>query len=317
MIRAMLMIPFDDAMTGELAAELAGFDGMELTTVHDADEALRDIPDITDIQVLFTFFAERRLIKAARSLRWIQALISGTDRIELDEEEAQRIVLTNARGFHGTPVSEAVIAMMLALGRDLPRAVRNQAAHKWQPWNTRLLAGSTLVIVGVGAIAEALGPKCKALGMRVEGVSRTVREVAGFDRIRPREKLLDAVAQGDYVVLLAPADSSSRGIIGRDVIAAMRPTSFLINVARGSLVDDDALIEALCRGRIAGAALDTANDEPLGPNHRYWDVPHLLLTPHMAGRYEGSIRSLFPLLRANWNHYREGRLQHMVNLVSR
>ncbi len=313
MVRAMLLVPPDAAMTRDLVGELSGFDGIELTTAHDVDEALRFIPDI---EVLFTFFAERRLLEAARSLRWIQALISGTDRIELDEAAARRIVLSNARGFHGTPVSEAALAMMLALGRDLPRAVRNQAAHAWQPWNARLLAGSTLLIVGVGAIAAALGLKCKALGMRVEGISRTVREVAGFDLIRPREALRDAVAEADYVVLLAPADASSRGLFGREVIAAMKSTSFLINVARGSLVDDDALIDALRRGRIAGAALDAVNDEPLGPEHRYWEVPRLILTPHMAGRHEGSIRALFPLLKANWSCYRAGDLQHMANRVN-
>ena len=314
MIRAMVLLPPDEAMTRDLVGELSGFDGIELTTAHDAGAALRDLPDV---EVLFTFFAERRLLEAARSLRWIQALISGTDRIELDEVAARRIVLTNARGFHGTPVSEAVIAMMLALGRDFARVLRNQAAREWRPWNVRLLAGSTVVIVGVGSIAEALGPKCKALGMRVEGISRTVRDVTGFDRVRRRENLRETVAEADFIVLLAPADDSTRGIIGREIIAAMKPTSFLINVARGSLVDDDALIDALCRGRIAGAALDAVTDEPLGPDHRYWHVPRLILTPHMAGRHEGSIRELFPLLRTNWCHYRAGELQQMANRVSR
>lgn len=314
MVRAMLLLPPDEAMTRDLVGELSKFEDIELTTAHDAGAALRDLPDV---EVLFTFFAERRLLEAARSLRWIQALISGTDRIELDEEAARRILLTNARGFHAAPVSEAVIAMMLALGRDFPRVFRNQAAREWRPWNARLLAGSTVVIVGVGSIAEALGRKCKALGMRVEGISRTVREVAGFDRVRGRETLRDTVAEADFVVLLAPADDSSRGIIGREAIAAMKPTSFLVNVARGSLVEDEALIDALRRGRIAGAALDAVTDEPLGPDHRYWDVPRLILTPHMAGRHEGSIRALFPLLRANWRHYRAGELQHMANRVSR
>ena len=314
MIRAMLSFPPGEAVPDELISGLSALEGIELTVARDPGQALGGI---AGIEVLFTLFADRRLIEAARSLRWIQALISGTDRIALTQEDRRRIVLTSAHGLHGDAVSEAALSLMLALARDIPRALRSQGERLWRPWNATLLAGRTLVIVGVGAISEALALKCKALGMRVEGISRTVRAVSGFERIRPRDELRQAAASADFLVLLASADPGTERLIDADVIAAMKSSAFLINVARGSLVDDDALIEALRGGRLAGAALDSVTGEPLAPEHRYWDVPRVLITPHMAGRHEGYWRSLVPLIRSNWNHYVRGEPGAMRNLVTK
>ena len=148
--------------------------------------------------------------------------------------------------------------------------MRAQDEHQWKRWPAKLLHDKTVGILGIGVIAEALAPKCKAMGMTVVGITSSPRKVAGFDRVHPMGELLTVLPKLDYLVLLTPYSPATHHMIDAKVFAAMKPTSYLINVARGGVVDEDALVEALRAKTIAGAALDVFNQEPLPPDHPLW-----------------------------------------------
>lgn len=312
MARAMLIIPPQEPMRDELVERLGRLPGLQLTL---ADDEAAAMPAIAEQEILFTFAASRRLLEAAPALRWIQALISGVDMIALDRAASPLVALTNAHGIHGHAVSESALGLMFALARDHAKAMRQQAERSWTPWTPRLLAGGVLVIVGVGAIAEVLAGKCQALGMRVEGVTGSVRTVPGFDVIHPRGDLHRALGGADVVVLLAPNRPENHHMIDAAALAAMQPSAFLINVGRGVLVDDDALLGALRAGRIAGAALDAVNGEPLGPASPYWDAPNVLLTPHISGRNTHYVEDLMGIVEVNLRCFIDRDAASMINLV--
>jgi phosphoglycerate dehydrogenase-like enzyme len=261
--------------------------------------------------------AEHVLEKAAK-LKWIQALGSGVDGITNRPALRSEVVVTNLHGIHGPPVSEAALMAMLGLARGLPRTVRSQQLHKWErSVPPSLLKGKTVVIFGVGVISSELAPKCKALGMRVIGVSSTARQVTGFDHVHARSELEQVVRQADYLVLLTPYSAATRGSVGANIFAAMKPTSYLVNLARGGVVDEDALIEALKKGRIAGAALDVFNQEPLPDNHPLWGMDNVLITPHLGGFYDGYVDEALPVIEHNLHKFLAGDTASMINLVKR
>jgi phosphoglycerate dehydrogenase-like enzyme len=210
---------------------------------------------------------------------------------------------------------------MLALSRHLPGQLRNQEKRIWgDGWTSShtptLLQGKTVGIFGVGLIAEALAPKCKALGMRVVGISRTPRDLAGFDEIRPRDQLLDIVPQLDYLLALLPGSPDNNQAVSAGVFAAMKPSAFFINVARGSVVDEDALIDALQTGRIAGAALDVFAREPLPADSPLWGMENVIITPHRAGLSDVYTDLAMPIIEENIRRFLAGDIAHMINVIN-
>src|SRR4051812_37036827 len=205
-----------------------------------------------DILVSFGPMLKDEVFRDAPKLKWIQALGTGVDGVIDQPSLSPDVVITNIRGIHGEPVSEAALMAMLALSRRLPDSVRYQDKHSWTRWPPRLIDGKTVGIYGVGLIAEALAPRCEALGMTVIGFTSAKRELPGFDRMHLRSELMEVVGELDYLVLLVPYSEETRHSIDPRIFAAMKPTSYLINLARGGIVDEDALIKALESDRIAG-----------------------------------------------------------------
>jgi D-2-hydroxyacid dehydrogenase (NADP+) len=206
---------------------------------------------------------------------------------------------------------------MLALSRRVPQLVRNQAAHVWdRSLKPRVLDRRTLVIVGVGAIAVHIAKVCKVLGMTTIGLSRTPRQIAGFDAILPREKLLEAAAEADFLLVLAPYSKENDRIINAAVFDAMKPGACLINIARGGVVDEGALIEALRTGKIAGAGLDVFAEAPLPATSPLWDMENVFITPFIGGlsdRYEDDIMTV---IKPNLRGFLAGRYDEMINRVA-
>jgi D-2-hydroxyacid dehydrogenase (NADP+) len=274
-------------------------------------------PYIADADVLITFGAHMadRVLEQGVNLRWIQALGTGVDGIADSPALRSGVIVTNLRGLHGPAVSESVLASMLALARDLPRSLANQQRAQWQRFPVRLLQGKTVGILGIGAIAEELAPRCGALGMRAVGVSSAPRPVPGFERIDAVGELEHVAGEVDYLVLLTPYTAATHGIVSAQVLGAMRPSSFLINVARGGIVDEPALITALEQHRIAGAALDVFTEEPLPPDHPFWRLDNVILTPHIAGFHVGYIDDALPIVEENLRHFITGSADMMRNVV--
>lgn len=238
------------------------------------------------------------LFAAASRLRWVQLVATGTDNVA-DHLDGSRVALTNAHGLHGTQMTEAALAAMLALARQVPRIIRNQDARRWERFPARLLHGKTVGIVGMGAIASAMAPVFNALGMRLIGVSAAPRPVAGFDRVVGRDALVETAATLDYLVLLAPYSASTHAMIDAAVLAALKPDAFLINLARGGIVDEAALLTALRERRLAGAALDVFAVEPLPADSVFWGLDNVIVTPHLGGFHAGYAADVEALTARN------------------
>ena len=252
----------------------------------------------------------------APHLKWIHALTTGTDGIDDLPSLRPDVLLTSTRGIHGASMSEAALMAMLAMSRDFPRAVRNQDRHVWERWPARLLEGRTVGIVGVGLIGAALAPKCKALGMTVVGVDPVQRSVPGVDRMVAWEQIGQVIGELDFVVLFVPSSASTRGIVNRELLAAMKPTAFLVNLGRGEVIDDEALIRTLREGGIAGAALDVFRAEPLAPDHPYWSLENVIITPHLGGAFDEYPDRALPIIRENMRRFLAGDTANMINLVN-
>ncbi|HUL91471.1 MAG TPA: D-2-hydroxyacid dehydrogenase [Burkholderiales bacterium] len=276
-------------------------------------------PYIGDADILLTFGAHMadHVLEKGKKLRWIQALGTGVDGIVDRPPFREGVLVTNMHGLHGDSVPEAAIMLMLALARDLPRAMRNRNARKWERYPSRLLKGKSVGIFGVGAIARSLAPKCKSFGMRVDGISSSPRVMEGFDRVVHRDELERAVRDLDFLVLLTPYTPETRGIVDARVLGAMKPSAFLVNLARGGIVDEDALLAALREKRLAGAALDVFATEPLPEGHPFWSMDNVIVTPHLGGFHDQYAEEALPTLVDNFRKFLAGDIDGMANVVKR
>src|SRR5262245_52128199 len=294
-------------------AILAKHPDFAVVTVSNIDALEQEI-DRADI--LMSFGAQlrhRNMFARAQKLKWVNALGTGLDGIMDAPPLGANVIVTATRGIHGVPMSEMAFMLMLGLARDFPRVVHAQDKGIYRRWTPSLLHEKTVGILGVGQIAEALAPRCKAFGMTVVGISRTSRSLPGFDRIVPRADLAVAVRDLDFFILLVPFDAETQGIVSRDVIAAMKPSGYLINLARGGVVDEPALMAALQERRIAGAALDAFEHEPLPPESPWWRARNTIVTPHLAGTYDRYAEDAFRQFDANLSHFLAGRPELMTN----
>jgi D-2-hydroxyacid dehydrogenase (NADP+) len=261
-------------------------------------------------------FSEQ-LVRRAKRVRWIQAFTTGTDGLIGLSSLRREVVVTSGRGIHGPQVAEMALLLMIALGRDLPRALRNQRKALWERFDQRRIFGKTVVILGVGIIGADLATRAKAFGMRVIGVTRTPRELPGFDRMHTYAQLVAAAAEADYLVVITPYSPQTDKIVNAGIFAAMKPDSYLINVSRGRVCDEDALLQALQENRIAGAGMDAMATEPLPAGHPFWSDPRVIVTPHVSGGSDFSPALLMPIIEGNMKCFLEDRLSEMVNVVPR
>jgi phosphoglycerate dehydrogenase-like enzyme len=285
-----------------------------------ADAELRMVPSsqlaeaLPGADVLFVYdFSSSALESAwpaADSLRWVQVAAVGVDAVLFDEMIESEVIVTNSRGIFERPIAEYVLGQILAFAKDFRRSTRAQQGQQWQHFESEPIAGAAVVIVGTGPVGRAIAHLLGAVGMNVRGVGRTTRTDTDFGAIT--SDLHAAVANADYVVLAAPLTAQTRGIMDADALAAMPPRARLINVGRGELVVTDALVAALQAGRLAGAALDVVDPEPLPGGHPLWTVPNVVLTPHNSGDVCGWTIELQKQFTANFRRYRSGLPLHNV-----
>jgi D-2-hydroxyacid dehydrogenase (NADP+) len=317
MTELLIILTFPERVSMQYLAPLRAW--FPELTINLVDHHSKIAPFIGSADALLTFgpMINDDVVRPARRLKWFQALGSGVDNIVDLPSLAPGVIVTNLHGIQGTPVSEAALLAMLALSRGFPRVLRNQDQHRWERFPARLLDGKTAGILGVGVIAGALAPKLKAMGVTVVGITATPRDVAGFDRMHHRDELVEVVRGLDYFVLLAPYSAATRGIVDAAVLAAMKPDSYLINLARGGVVDEAALLETLRRGGIAGAALDVFGEEPLPADHPFWGLENVILTPHLGGFCDVYVDHALPVVEANMRRFLAGDFANMINIVQR
>ena len=268
----------------------------ERTTPDDEseDEAKATLPTIMErAEVILTNpIVPDDILARAPELKWLQLTSAGVDRL-FDTETVQsgRISVTTATGMHAVPISEYVIGAMIAFAKGFPRAMQAQAERQWRPYLAQELEDMTVGIVGVGAIGGRVAEVAKALGMRVIAMRRTAgQRMTGaetgndcFDELLPPSDLDYLLRQSDYVVLALPLTSHSHHLIGEEQLRLMKPNAVIVNIARGGVIDQEALIRALKAGTIQGAVVDVTDPEPLPSENELWTLPNVLITPHVSG----------------------------------
>lgn len=284
---------------GALARLCPGYD---FTAVTEPEEVARQGAGAA-VLVALAPAVSGDMVAAMPRLEWVQALTTGVDNLLTMPELAPHVAITNCRGIHGPQMSELAMLLMLALARRFPRIVHNQASAIWERWPQPLLAGKTICIVGLGAIAEELARRCAPFQMRVTGVSDGRSRVDGFAAVYRRADITRAVADADFVVVVVPYSAATHHLVGADVLAAMRPDAFLINLSRGGCVDEQALLAALAADGIAGAGLDVFNTEPLPATSPLWRLPNVIVTPHIGGMSDTYHEQALPLVAANLDAY--------------
>lgn len=282
---------------GAAAAAAAGTDAVWLTGFAAAD-VVRQV-----------------LERGGRRLRWMHYSSTGVEHMRLVEFRERGVILTNGAGLYANPIAEHVIMCMLAARLNLLGLVRAQAAATWAPEeeSEQELQGSVALILGYGALGRAVGVRARALGVTVLGARR--RGDSPFeDGVSSGDTWRAQLGQADFVVLALPATPETRGILGAQELAAMKAGAWLINVARGSLVDEDALVDALSSGHLGGAALDAFQVEPLPRAHPFWTLPNVLLSPHSSWRSSRLDEREVTLFSDNLQRFIDGdRLRNVVD----
>lgn len=233
---------------------------------------------------------------------WIHTIQSGVDLFPLDELEDAGVVLTNSTGIHGPAIGESVACYMLMFGRRFHRAVAHQQNREWrQPdWDAAFtIAGESLCVVGLGTLGKGIVDRATALGLEVTGVRRSGEPVDGVERVYTPDALHEAIADARFVAVAVPLVAETRHLFDAAAFEAMRDDAVLMNVARGPVIDEPALIEAIEGGGIAGAALDVFAEEPLPPDSPLWGLDEVIITPHQAGFTVDYYRLVGDIVRRN------------------
>ncbi|MCK8615523.1 D-2-hydroxyacid dehydrogenase [Gordonia sp. C13] len=297
-----LLISPDDPPPGNLA-EIEELATVRLCTAGDLGSALPG----ADVLVLWDFFS-RGLAdhwgEATASLRWVHVCAAGVDSLLFDELKASDVVVTNAHGVFDRPIAEFVLASILARDKRLHESMALQRDRVWKHRETVGTSRSSALVIGTGGIGRATAQLLRAVGMHVVGGGRTARESdPDFGRVIATADLADHVGHFDNVVTIAPLTPQTAGMIDADVLAAMKPGAHLINVGRGELVDEPALIDALRSGHLGAASLDVFATEPLPADSELWDLPGVAISAHMSGDALGWREALSEQVLENLRRY--------------
>lgn len=295
---------------------LAKYPEMQIVHTDDAGVPAGDIADATVlIRWWYSLEAFNQLLQLAPNLKWVYTPSAGIEYMNVELLQARGVILTNAAGVHGIPIAEFVMMYILthmkktALLMSFPR-------DAWEATErTKLdeLYGKTMAIIGLGGIGQETAKRASAFGMRVIGSRRRPQPTPWVDEVVSDEAWRSLLPHADVVVLSTPLTERTRGMFDADAFALMKPDAYLINVARGNVIDTNALIEALQSKRIAGAGLDVQPEEPLPPTHPLWDAPNVWITPHISASSPKTRQRMTELFIDNLNRFLYQ--QPMVNVV--
>ena len=277
----------------------------------DSADVLFSLPDVDPAQLARTASANPRL-------RWAMTMAAGGGSqlraADLTPEQLERIAVTTSAGAHGGPLAEFALLGVLAGAKTLPRLQAHQRAHEWAPrWEMRHLDRMRVLVVGLGGIGRACAALFHAVGATVLGTTRSGAPVDGVDELVPIQDLAAAAADVDAIVVTLPGTDATTGLIGQEVLGAVRPGTILVNVGRGTVVDETALLGALEDGRIGLAALDVVAREPLTADSPLWDHPHVLLSPHTAALDSREEERITEQFIANLRRFLDG--EELANRV--
>lgn len=278
---------------------------IELSELPVPVEMVQDGEPFDRTDAVVTFGPGKNVLDAG----WVHCIRAGYDEFNLDAYEREGVILTNSNGIHGTSVGETVTGFLLAFARRLHRYRDRQGSKLWkrEPQDVPFtLAGETICVVGLGTLGQGIATHASGLEMNVVGVRRSGAETPGVEDVFTPDRLESAVEDARFVAIATPLTDETEGLIDRAVFEAMREDAYLINVARGPVVDESALIEALERESIAGAGLDVFETEPLAETSPLWDFENVIITPHVAAMTNTYHEDIAALVRENVDRLERG-----------
>lgn len=280
----------------------------------DFEQATQYIRDI-DILVTWGSMDIRPLYLDAPKLTWIHSLSAGVEGLIFSEIKNANTILTNSRGIHGIPVSEHVFAMMLAFTRGLDVFIRQQAKHQWKRTTVDEIHGKTIGIVGLGSIGREIAKKAKGMGMQVVASKQTMTTELFVDELYPPENLHELLSLSDFVVTALPLLEETKHLFTIKEFAAMKPSAYLINIARGGIIKQDDLVAALEQKLIKGACLDVFDEEPLPESSPLWDMQNVIITPHVAALSPSYLDRAIKLFADNLSRFQQNK--EMLNIIDK
>ena len=275
-----------------------------------------------DASVIFNWSGSRALLREvfamAPKVRWVHSRSAGLDSLLFPELVESSVPLTNGTGVFSQSLGEFALAAILYFAKDFRRMIRNQMAGRWEQFDITEISGQTVGIVGYGDIGRAVATRVRAMGMRVLAVKRHGPPLYNVDplvdQIYAPEHRIEMISRCDYIVAAAPLTPETRGMIGEAEFAAMKPSAVVINVGRGPVIDEDAMLKALTGGRIKGAGLDVFTHEPLPEGHPFYRLENVLLSPHCADHTADWLEQAMRFFVENFERFRKGEpLRNAVN----
>ncbi|QCS44944.1 D-2-hydroxyacid dehydrogenase [Natrinema versiforme] len=287
-------------------------ESIEIETANDYNDAL---DRISRADIVVSRRLDSTLLESAEKLRWVQALSAGVGSYDLDQLQREDIVLTNASGVHSVPIAEQVLGYMLTFERNLHEGIRRQNAREWRHYRAGELRGKTVGIIGLGEIGQEIARVTDALGMTAIGTKRTPEELSHVREVYGPDETLTVVGKADYVVIACPLTAETEGLIDGRALDSMKPDAVLVNVGRGKVVDEDALLYALRKGQIGGAALDVQAEEPLPTDSPLWNLSNVIITPHMAGATPHYWDRCAEIFAENYDRFTADKWEEMRNRI--
>jgi D-2-hydroxyacid dehydrogenase (NADP+) len=281
-----------------------------------AEEQLDTI--LAEAEIIYGFGLPKNVIARAPKLKWVQMISAGVERFLNEELRQSSVIMTNVSGIHAIPIGEFVFGLMLMFAKQAPLCFQLKQQKQWKPFAPEILHSKTVGIVGLGSIGQEVARLAKAFGMRVLATRRSARQskcARYVDVLLAPDQLLQLLSDSDFVVLAIPLTRETKGIIGEAQLRSMKPTAYLINIARGNVIDEEILIRALEERWIAGAGLDVFATEPLPPDSRLWKLPNVILSPHVAGVMEDYMEHATKVFCENLKRYLNGR--KLLNVVDK
>jgi phosphoglycerate dehydrogenase-like enzyme len=294
------------------------FPGVTVNVVKEDGQLLMALPesDVLYLQKEIPLKISEKmgpLIAASKRLKWIQWGYTGLDRLRPFESLWKQLLITNSKGIMAETIADYVILVIQLLHRQFLRVMKNQMNKVWERWPFDNPRGKTLGIVGLGSIGREVARKAKFFRMKVIGLVKRPISLDNVDSIFVQTELRGFLGKSDIVVLCAPLTPETKGLVGEETLRWMKPKSYLVNVARGKIVDEEALVKAIKSGHLAGAALDAFAQEPLSPESELWSLDNVIITPHLAGLFRDYPERVLDLFCENLERFLEGK--DLINVL--